>query len=80
MYIRGLQFREGSDRGYPNAHQIDSLARRVDSQKMSSLASRLPLPVQTRKPPLIYLMISGVFDILLFQNQGKYCNFVEKKA
>ena len=31
----------------PNSLKIDPWARRVDSQKMSSLGCRLPLPVQT---------------------------------
>ena len=76
LHIRGLQFREGSIRGYPNSLQIDGLARQVDSQKMSSLASRLPLPAQSWKPPMIYLMISGVFYVLLCQNRGKRCKTV----
>ena len=71
MIDRGLQSKEGSDRGYPNSLQIDAWARRVDGQKMSSLGCRLPLPVQTPKNPLIYLMILGVFYVLLCQNPGK---------
>ena len=48
MLSRGLQLGEGVDGDNPKSCQVDGKARRVDSQKMSSLGCRLPSPAQSR--------------------------------